>query len=284
MTLPLNGPISALDILKEKSLTSNFSINDFSFRDMVKKRTPTATADKTTIKFSDFYAVARAFFNSDFEDKTMYAIPGGTKLSGWTVLERRVLLNGRDTIAGWPTPYDYTYPAQNISNFYNAGNLKDNSPLNPAYPAYFWTNFSTDISPASTGKQSLVLESDCVLGNNYGFGIVRGPVAISDMPAELLANDIVSFSWKAQGGNDAYDVYAYLVNVANGNTITLADDTGSDTTYTSPWRTDSVKILPGQEGQYKFVFISGSYDATGGTVTGARLYIDDLKVNGQSTY
>lgn len=281
MTLPLNGPISALDILKEKSLTSNFSINDFSFRDMVKNRTPGATVDKSMIKFSDFYAVARTFFNSDFEDKTIYAIPGGKKLTGWTILERRILLNGRDNLAGWPTPYDYTYPPQNIKNYYNAGNLSDNSPVTYQY---FTSGFSTDISPASLGRQSLVLENDATLGNSYGFGIVRGPAAISDFPAELLANDVVSFSWKAEGGNDAYDVYAYLVNVKNGNTITLTNDTGSDSSYTSPWRQDSIKILPGQEGQYRFVFISGSYDATGGSVTGARLFIDDLKVNGKSTY
>ena len=37
------------------------------------------------------------------------------------------------------------------------------------------------------------------------------------------------FDWKAKGGGDAYDIYAYLLNVNTGATVELLNQTGVGT-------------------------------------------------------
>ena len=42
--------------------------------------------------------------------------------------------------------------------------------------------------------------------------------------------DAVAFNWKAANGADAFDVYAYLLNAADGSTIELLDETADGST------------------------------------------------------
>ena len=103
-----------------------------------------------------------------------------------------------------------------------------------------------------------------------GFGIVHGPYMISNSAVAIEAGESVSFDWKAQGGGDWYDVYAYLLNVDNGSTVELLNETGSSTS----WAT-ATKTVP-TAGNYKFVFVSGTYDRSGGRALGARLFVDNI--------
>ncbi|MFN5700094.1 MAG: hypothetical protein ACK47V_05595, partial [Betaproteobacteria bacterium] len=90
----------------------------------------------------------------------------------------------------------------------------------------------------------------------------------------MKTGDSVSFDWKAQGGADAYDVYAYLLNVDNGTTVKMLDATGASGAMTTNWATVTTSVPA--DGNYKFVFVAGTFDATGGTAAGARLYIDNV--------
>lgn len=226
-----------------------------------------ATAPKVT--FTIICKQPRAFFNADFESSTLTPTSYGYDIPGWYIITERIYLNGGSTIAGWPTPSD---------------NYSDNYPMDYYQTENYDAYYSSDVASGQAGKQSLVLFNDGWLANGYGYGIVHGPVAYNKLAAELLAGDVVAFWWKAVYYNDAYDVYAYLVNNNTGATINLLNATGKSSTAQTAWTKQSVTITAAQAGFYTFVFISGSYDFSGGCQTGAKLLIDNLTVNGVSGY
>jgi hypothetical protein len=47
---------------------------------------------------------------------------------------------------------------------------------------------------------------------------------------------------------------------------------------TTEWTKVSKVIASGEAGRYRFIFISGSYDYSGGRGLGASLYIDEVKL------
>ena len=109
----------------------------------------------------------------------------------------------------------------------------------------------------------------------YGGDVLHGPYVVSKEPVYVAAGSDLSFEWRAQGGSDAFDVYAYALNTDTGETINLLNQTGSGTND-SGWQTVNVDIPT--TGNYKFVFVSGTFDETFGTVAGASLYIDNVNV------
>ena len=87
------------------------------------------------------------------------------------------------------------------------------------------------------------------------------------------ADDTISFDWQAKGGGDDYDVYGYIIDVNTNRIETILDDTGSTTSWTKE------TIAVSQAGEYRFVFVAGTYDLTGGTWAGAQLFIDNVEVD-----
>lgn len=87
----------------------------------------------------------------------------------------------------------------------------------------------------------------------------------------------ISFDWKAQGGDDDYEIYAYLVSIDDLNDTNYATDDHTVVAHgmggTSNWATASASIP--RNGFYKFRFVNGTYDASGGLAIGARLFIDN---------
>jgi hypothetical protein len=122
---------------------------------------------------------------------------------------------------------------------------------------------------ASSGSRSVVMQVSNLFIPAYG--VAHGPALISNDPVAIEAGQTVSFDWKAVEGSDDYDVYAYLLNVDNGSRQELLNSTGDFT----DWNTRTVTVT--QSGNYKFIFLAGAYDATGGTAVGASLYIDNIK-------
>ncbi len=198
------------------------------------------------------------FPNGDFESSTL----GANTVSGWTVVNNRVTLDGNSSVGGWPTPRDSTIPT-NTNGTTGPGEataLSSPGTMNATVVA---------ASHAAGGTKSLQLESSGMTVQQ-GFGIVHGPYIISNTSVAIDAGESVSFDWKAQGGGDWYDVYAYLLNVDDGTTVELLNDTGA----TSNWTTVT-KTVP-TAGNYKFVFVSGTYDYSGGRALGARLFVDNI--------
>lgn len=203
--------------------------------------------------------VAINFRNGDF-----------INIAGWTILSGQVKLNGLTNIAGWPTPTD---PTQSPPGEGGSG-VGDGS---DAY--IITTNYefsTTELPPGfSAPQRSLRLWNS---GSSIGFGIVHGPAVFSQDTVHIQGGSIVEFWWRALAGGDAYDVFAYLLNVDDGSTITLLNNTGPDDNGVTAWALNSIAIPPGIAGDYRFVFIAGSFDYTGGTVYGGSLYITGVKV------
>ena len=115
--------------------------------------------------------------------------------------------------------------------------------------------------------------------STYGFDIAHGPYIISTEAKQIDAGETVFFDWKASGTNDAFDIFAYLLNVDTGETQIMLDETQENAGSTD-WAT--VETTVEADGNYKYVFINGTYDATGGKLLGAEMYIDNIYINRQS--
>jgi Ca2+-binding RTX toxin-like protein len=190
----------------------------------------------------------------------------------WTVVEERVIL-GTDPIAGKPSPADTTRPAGGNGTV----SPGDGGPMTDALD--FNVDVVTGAGNASNGDRGLRLYSqDNPAGgqqNSEPYGIIHGPYVYSDAFA-ANAGDILRFDWKAAGGTDAFDAFGYLLNADTGETVICLDQTGTSQNATTPWATASV-IVP-SAGNWQFVFVSGSFDYTGGRATGGSLYVDNFSV------
>ena len=102
-----------------------------------------------------------------------------------------------------------------------------------------------------------------------GYGVVHGPAAVSDaFSAEV--GDILRLDYTANFIGDDYHVAGYVFNTTT-NAITLAiNETGR---FASGRK--SVEIT--QAGDYRFVFVNGSFDKSGGFLLGANMTIDNIE-------
>ena len=208
---------------------------------------------------------SNTFTNGGFTDNSTTVVGDVVSLSGWTAYKRRVKLGGASTIEGWPTPTDNAFPAttDGTSGNDSAGDSNSYS-VNPSYAGRSGGGYAVQL--ATNGNCSV------------GYCIIRGPYIVSNNPVYLQAGDSVSFWWSALGASDAYDVYGYLLNTGTGATIQLLNSTGANARATQAWTQVSRTITSGQDGNYKFVFIAGTWDATGGQAEGASLLLDDVNV------
>jgi flagellar hook-associated protein FlgK len=201
------------------------------------------------------------FVNADFSANSV----GSTTITGWTTLNRRVKLDGTDSIAGFSTPVDASTAPGGGREAENIGS------------GTYTTVLSANNSNLSGSGKSVELSSDLssVIQTPTGQGgVVHGPALVSASSVILKVGDQISFDWQATGGSDAYDVYAYLLDVNTGNKIELLNETGSNGSATTNWATQTHTMSTA--GNYKFVFVSGTWDATGGGAAGAKLYVDNV--------
>ncbi len=108
-----------------------------------------------------------------------------------------------------------------------------------------------------------------------GYDIVHGPYLVSSESKEINAGEKVKFDWKASGTNDAFDIFAYIVDVDTGATEILLNETQSPAGSTN-WATVTHTVQT--SGNYKYVFINGTYDDTGGKLLGAEMYLDNIYI------
>ncbi len=197
-----------------------------------------------------------SFTNGDFES--------ATDLEGWSLVTSRAYLDGSFTIDGKRTPVDTTYPAAN-------GALEDRDGIDTVGTMSGGVTTTT----VNSGAKAVRLTSEEFWTDN-GNSVLRGPYLYSNSTVTLGTSSEVSFAWRAKDGGDAYDVYAYLVDVDNpSNTIKLLDSSPG-VLGDSGWQNNTVSVT--QEGTYQFVFVAGSYDLSGGRKIGAQLFIDDIQV------
>jgi flagellin-like hook-associated protein FlgL len=106
--------------------------------------------------------------------------------------------------------------------------------------------------------------------DNHGSGILHGPAMVSD-EFEADEGDILKLGYNAQGGGDWYHVAAYIVD--SGGDITMAlNEWGQKT---DDWQNLSVEVQKTDD--YRFVFVNGTWDQSGGRLAGASMLVDDVK-------
>jgi Ca2+-binding RTX toxin-like protein len=179
-------------------------------------------------------------------------------VTGWTVGESRVML-GTTVINGHKAPADPTSPP-NAGD--DAGGIQDMS---------YDSELSADEHTEGGASLRLFNSGDTA----DGFDVVHGPYAYSNTFA-ASAGDTFHFDWQAKAGDDAFDAFGYLMNADTGESIIVINQTGANDTGVQNWTTGSVTVP--EDGDYFFVFVSGTYDFTGGKAVGGSLYIDNFRV------
>jgi hypothetical protein len=195
-------------------------------------------------------------------------------LSYWQVINARIQLNGGSTILGWPTPTD---PTPNPQNFEGQASIGD---ANFANDANYTVSLVSDTPPGIGGAQALRLENYAIVPSG---SLLYGPAVISERRIIAEAGDTVDFYWRALSGadanvGDAYNPFAYILDRTTGRTITLLDVNATDVGFNTNWQLASKVIQPGEEGEYHFVFICGSFDATFGTIIGSAFLVDTVRL------
>lgn len=204
------------------------------------------------------------------------AITGGS-LPGWTMNNTRVELGPLasrsqaglyDGISG-SNPYTITGPAsaytyQTDQNYWSRTQQKYESheDLNPRS---LTTTISIVSDNTAVGGKALQLYStgQTVWGNTGpGYWTVFGP-EVTSASFTASAGDNLSLKVKAQGGGDDYEVYGYLVNTSNDAHTILYYGRGGNQAWTTVTGT-----IP-SDGTYKFRFVNGTYDRSGGYAVGA---------------
>ena len=211
-------------------------------------------------------ALTAQFKNSVFLDTT--ETPSGDMVSipGWDIYKRQVRL-GVDTIGGWLS--------SNRSNTM-PGNAPDYESTIPNRATYRSEFSSTEKPNDVTGNSLRLYSTGMQLPAGFGFGVVHGPYMISKDPILIKQGDTITFDWRSIAGGDAYDSYAYLLNVNTGGQLELLDVHGNATDAETPWATASVEVP--QTGNYKFVFLAGTYDYSGGLAAGGSLYLTNIQI------
>jgi len=208
-------------------------------------------------------SITPQFKNSVFFDSNVESV-AGTRVSipGWDIYRERFVLGSTAVNARVSSDDDNAMPAR-------APDYSLTSEINATYNY----QFSADV-PADVTGQSLRLFSQGMTTDS--FGVVHGPYLVSQTPVTLSAGDTVSFNWKSQAGDDAFDSYAYLLETTTGAQVELLDVTGA-LNETTPWNTARVAVPT--PGTYQFVFLAGTFDASGGRAAGGSLYLTNIQVN-----
>lgn len=196
-------------------------------------------------------------FSSNFANPSFES--GNGSVTGWDIGTEWVNL-GTTKIGGWTTPEDLT-------NAPNSGG--DNEEPDSA-------QFNYEIAKqGSDGGSSLRLFSN--ISTLEPYDTVHGPYALSN-EFKAAQGDVLYFDWKAAGGSDAFDAFGYLLNADTGDYEIVLNRTGVNAAESTNWETKSVTVPT--SGNYHFVFVSGTWDATGGQAAGGSLFIDNFKVFG----
>lgn len=200
------------------------------------------------------------------------------------------MVSGTDSI----TSNSYTYETDFYYNSFNNFDTADNDAYKrESVESPLSGSLTTNELGTNPTEQVLFSSGNCTHDNNSipaGAGAssnnsevtycsVFGPEVYSEAFYATSAQSI-AFDWKAQGGGDDYEVYAFLVSVSDTTNI----PTPSTSNHTlvlhnmgdiqSTYRTSAANIP--SSGLYRFRFVNGTYDATGGKAIGAKMFIGTI--------
>jgi hypothetical protein len=114
--------------------------------------------------------------------------------------------------------------------------------------------FRTDITNNSSEKDGYVMHGPAIYSEEFESG-----------PGRQL-----SLWWAASGAIDDFHVFGYLLNVDTCEQTEVLDANG----LASAWQRTRASVT--ENGTYRFVFVTGTYDQTWGGAGGSLLWIDDI--------
>lgn len=149
-----------------------------------------------------------------------------------------------------------------------------------------------DCSPGNPGRSGTVdnfFDSGDGDGEKYTYCAGFGPDVYSE-PFVASPGQSLAFEWSAIGVVDDYAVYAYLVEVdpttgaipataSPSNHELVMYNSGSQNGY-SDWQTSTVDVS--SAGTYRFRFVNGTYDGTGGKKLGSLFYLNSFFLAGDT--
>lgn len=252
--------------------TSNFDILSNSTANLISYAPEYLTSSNAEIRNGSISSTSvftsTGFNNGDFSDGNATRDGNIVSIPGWDIHLENAFFDGRPfEIAGHQVPLDTQHG-----------------------PSFTQEINHLETSIQNVNLNSLVQNGELTLdqgggSSTPGFHVARGPYVVSQESVSLEVGDSVSFEWYGLGGGDAYDVYGYLVNEQTGATINLLNETGSTSGSSTQslglgnqgWITASSNIT--MDGNYKFVFVAGTFDRSGGYYSGNGLKIRNVDVN-----
>ena len=265
--------------------------------------TPVGTNDWTPTVVSPLTDTSVNFVNLDFADTTVLSTNSSvTEINGWTIQKQNLRLgnNQNGSYGLWqgsgitfhnagvnstitapvdPTPFP-TGQTGNPPTAFNSNGDKFGFTGTPTLdyefkaPTDFVHNGNTQL-----GYSCIRLYSS---GSSAGGDVAHGPLIKGKVWLPLTTSDSVRFKWRAVGGGDAYDIFAWLQewydpnNPSSNRQQIILNQTQGSASGDSGWQTVTAQVA--YSGLYTFAFMSGTFDYTGGTVLGANLYITDIEV------
>jgi len=117
---------------------------------------------------------------------------------------------------------------------------------------------------------------------NPGFHVSHGPAVVSDL-FKAIGGQIITLNWYSAAGGDDFAVLGYLLNTdgdGDGTPLEAGDCVQTEILDTSGyavngWQFASVTI-PATGEFFRFVFVNGTFDKTGGRFSGATFWIDNI--------
>ena len=191
-------------------------------------------------------------------------------------------VTGTDSLSG--EAYSYTYGKQNPGNFvgdaaYSVEGVE--STLSGSDSFSSTKNESATYLSRSAVELTMNANSINQTSGVSPFGTIFGPELYTE-PFYASSSQSLSFSWAAKKITDAYEVYAFLVEVS-GSTIPtpstsnhtlVLHNQGND----KEWTTAGLAVP--RDGTYRLRFVNGSYDETGGLAVGNRFYVTQTLLSG----
>lgn len=255
--------------------------------------TPVGTNDWTPTVVSPLTDTSINFVNLDFADTTVLSDSTFiTEISGWTIQKQHLRLgkttgnNHNGTGIFWNnsgTNRTFTAPTDPTPTPSGSGGVSGGDFYNFSSGANFNYEFKSPTDTIQGG--STQLGYSCIRLYNSGtttngYDVVHGPLLKGKVWLPLTTSDSVRFKWRAVGGADAYDIFAWLQEwgTSDGTDIqqVLLNQTQSSVGGDSGWQTVTASISV--NGTYSFGFMCGTFDYSGGQAAGANLYVTDIEV------
>ncbi|MFM2309141.1 MAG: endoglucanase-related protein glucosyl hydrolase family 9 protein [Chloroflexota bacterium] len=156
---------------------------------------------------------------------------------------------------------------------------RDDNSFNPqGLNASNWLTTESYVSTSMASGVPIVAGNKVLYMNNMEYGgsayrVIHGPAVVSDVFSADAGYEI-TFDWYAQYVRDNFAILGYLLDTSTCTQTEIVDATGR---LVSGWQNSRITI-PATSSTYRFVFVNGTFDQSGGTNSGATMYIDNISV------